>query len=533
MNSIFDPTLPENTSAITYWDGIAGCAKSLGICHAANAADSPIVLICESNEKVEHFLRELTYFSKGFDHLPVFALPDWETLPYDNFSPHQDITSERLRTLYNLPKLTKGILVISMSSLMHKLPPKEYIVSNSLDLVVGQQLELDRVKGEFVESGYKSVNTVLDHGEFAIRGSILDIYPMGSALPYRIDLFDNEIETLRTFDPETQRSISKVTEIKLLPAKEFPLDEDSIRSFRTNFHEFFDVDPRQCPIYQDVSNGIASPGLEYYLSLFFESLDTVFEFLPSNSVMIKAGDVYSSGSNFWQDIHNRYSDKQIDRFNPILNPREIFVEPDILMSKLKHYRQIEFKGHKNADNFNVTELPESLSLDTTNDRLTNLAEFTSEFQGKIIFCAETEGRQEVVIELLERSNIYPDKTISIHDFLKETSRIGITTAPLDQGMLARDENLAVITENQLLGKRVTQRRMRRKASENVELILKNLAELKVDDAIVHFEHGIGRYLGLETITTDDQATEFLVLEYAKATKPVSYTHLTLPTKRIV
>ena len=299
MNSIFDPNLPENTSKITYWDGIAGCAKSLGICHAANAADSPIVLICESNENVEHFLRELTYFSKGFDHLPVFALPDWETLPYDNFSPHQDITSERLRTLYNLPKLTKGILVISMSSLMHKLPPKEYIVSNSLDLVVGQQLELDRVKGEFVESGYKSVNTVLDHGEFAIRGSILDIYPMGSALPYRIDLFDNEIETLRTFDPETQRSISKVTEIKLLPAKEFPLDEDSIRSFRTNFHEFFDVDPRQCPIYQDVSNGIASPGLEYYLSLFFESLDTIFEFLPSASVMIKAGDIYRSGSNFW------------------------------------------------------------------------------------------------------------------------------------------------------------------------------------------------------------------------------------------
>ncbi len=528
MNSIFDPTLPENTSMKTYWDGIAGCAKSVGVCHAANAADAPIVLICESNEKVEHFLRELTYFSEGFDRLPVFALPDWETLPYDNFSPHQDITSERLRTLYNLPKLTRGILVISMPSLMHKLPPREYIVSNSLDLVVGQQLELDQVKGDLVESGYKSVNTVLDHGEFAIRGSILDIYPMGSTLPYRIDLFDNEIETLRTFDPETQRSISKVKEIKLLPAKEFPLDEDSIRNFRTNFHEFFDVDPRQCPIYQDVSNGIASPGLEYYLSLFFESLDTVFEFLPSNSVMIKAGDVYSSGSNFWQDVHNRYSDKQIDRFKPIVNPREVFVEPDILMSKLKHYRQIEFKQHKNAQNYNVTELPESLSLDTKNDRLTNLADFTSEFQGKIIFCAETEGRQEVVIELLERSNIYPDKTMSIHEFLKEASKIGITTAPLDQGMLARNENLAVITESQLFGKRITQRRMRRKASENVELILKNLAELKVDDAVVHFEHGVGRYRGLETITTDDQATEFLVLEYAKATKlfiPVTSLHL--------
>ena len=377
MNSIFDPTLPTNTSTTTYWYGISGCAESIGICHAANAADAPLVLICESNERVDHFLRELTYFSKGFDNLSVFALPDWETLPYDNFSPHQDITSERLRTLYNLPKLTKGVLVISMPSLMHKLPPKEYIASNSLDLAVGAQLELKQIKGELIDSGYKSVNTVLDHGEFAIRGSILDIYPMGSKLPYRIDLFDNEIETLRTFDPETQRSISKVEEIKLLPAMEFPLNEDSIRDFRTNFHELFNVDPRQCSIYQDVSNGIASPGLEYYLSLFFEYLDTVFEFLPSNSVIIKAGDIYHSGSSFWQDIQNRYSDKQIDQFNPILNPKEIFLEPDILMSKLKNFRQIEFKEQKNANNYNVTKLPEFLNLDTKNDHLNSLVKFTT------------------------------------------------------------------------------------------------------------------------------------------------------------
>ncbi len=528
MNSIFDPTLPINASTTTYWHGISGCAESIGICHAANTADAPLILICASNERVEHFLRELTYFSKGFDNLPVFALPDWETLPYDNFSPHPDITSERLRTLYNLPKLTRGVLVISMSSMMHKLPPREYIASNSLDLVVGAQLELETIKNELVESGYKSVDTVLDHGEFAIRGSILDIYPMGSKLPYRIDLFDNEIETLRTFDPETQRSISKVGEIKLLPAMEFPLDKDNIRTFRTNFHEFFDVDPRKCPIYQDVSNGIASPGLEYYLGLFFESLDTVLEFMPSNSIIIKAGDIYNSGGNFWQDIQRRYSDKQIDQFNPILNPKEIFVEPDILISKLKTYRQIEFKKHNKADNYNVKELPEFLNLDTKNDHLTNLAKFTTEFHGKIVFCAETEGRQEVVIELLGRSGIYPKKTDSIDAFLKEESRIGITIAPLDQGMLAHNENLAVISENQLLGNRVTQRRRRRNTSENVELILKNLSELKVNDAVVHFEHGVGKYRGLETITTDGKETEFLVLEYATETKlfiPVTSLHL--------
>ena len=210
----------------------------MAICHAASIADAPLILICENNETVEQFVRELSYFSRTFESLPIFGLPDWETLPYDNFSPHQDITSERLRTLYHLPKLKKGVLVISMPSLMHRLPPQNYIISNSLDLVVGQQLDIGQVKEDLVEAGYQSVNSVLEHGEFAIRGSILDIYPMGTPLPYRIDLFDNEIETLRTFDPETQRSISKVKEIKLLPAKEFPLDEVGIKTFRTNFMNF-------------------------------------------------------------------------------------------------------------------------------------------------------------------------------------------------------------------------------------------------------------------------------------------------------
>ena len=529
MNSILHPSLPKNLSSITYWKNISGCAKSMAICHAASIADAPLILICENNETVEQFVRELSYFSRTFESLPIFGLPDWETLPYDNFSPHQDITSERLRTLYHLPKLKKGVLVISMPSLMHKLPPQNYIISNSLDLVVGQQLDIGQVKEDLVEAGYQSVNSVLEHGEFAIRGSILDIYPMGTPLPYRIDLFDNEIETLRTFDPETQRSISKVKEIKLLPAKEFPLDEVGIKTFRTNFHELFDVDPRQCPIYQDVSEGLSSPGLEYYLSLFYESLDTVFEFLPSNSIIIKFGDLQRAGNHFWLDVKNRYSDKIIDRFNPILKPNEIFIEHDVILSKVKNYRQIEFKEHQHANDYNTAELPEFLSQKTSNNFCPDLVNFTQTFAGKIVFCAETEGRQESLIELLASSGIHPKKTSGIHSFLQSDSEFGITVAPLDQGKLSVSENLAVITESQLFGNQIAQRRRRRRRpSENTDLILKSLAELKVDDAVVHIDHGLGRYRGLETITTDGQATEFLVVEYAKETKlyiPVTSLHL--------
>ena len=501
----------------------------MAICHGANEADAPLILICENNETVEQFVRELSYFSRTFDNLPIFSLPDWETLPYDNFSPHQDITSERLRTLYHLPKLEKGVLVISMPSLMHKLPPQNYITSNSLDLVIGQKLELSQAKKDLVVAGYQSVNSVLDHGEFTIRGSILDIYPMGSQFPYRIDLFDNEIETLRTFDPETQRSISKVQEIKLLPAKEYPLDEIGIKNFRSNFHEIFDVDPRQCPIYQDVSEGLASPGLEYYLSLFFESLDTIFKFLPSNSIILKAGDLQRAGNDFWLDVKNRYLEKNIDRYNPILKPNKIFVEPDILLSKVKSYRQIEFKEHKNASDYNITKLPEFLSQKTDSSVFPNLADFANKFPGRIVFCAETEGRQEALIELLVRSDLCPNKTFNIDSFLHSGSKLGITVAPLDQGMVSFDEQLAVITETQLFGNQIAQRRRRRRRpSENTDLILKSLAELKVDDAVVHIDHGLGRYRGLETIITDGQATEFLVLEYAKETKlyiPVTSLHL--------
>ena len=518
MNSIQEPALPKNSSSICYWNNTSGCAKSIAICNAGNNATSPILVLCESNETVERSIRELKYFAQSFKDLPVLSLPDWETLPYDTFSPHQDITSQRLSALYHLPKLTRGILVLSISSLMHKLPPSKYIAANSLDLKVGEILEIEKFKEQLILSGYKTVDSVFEHGEFTIRGSIIDIFPMGSVLPYRIDLFDNEIETLRTFDPESQRSDQQIQEIKLLPAREYPLDDEGISKFRNGFHELFDIDPRQCPLYQDVSDGISSSGLEYYLALFYESLDSLFDFMPKEMIIIKEGQLQECGEKFWKDVEARYEVRLLDKHRPVLSPRSVFIPIDDLLSKLKNYRQIELKSHKSSFDFGAFILP-NLAI---NSRLTApfsaLKNFIKDSGPRTLLCTESTGRQETLLESLNAAGMKPTPIEHVNDFFQTKISLGITVAPLDQGMWLEQEHVALVTESQLYNNRVAQRRRRDERRANADFIIKSLAELRLNDAVVHVDHGIGRYQGLETLTTDNQTAEFLILEYANETK---------------
>ncbi|NKB31880.1 MAG: transcription-repair coupling factor [Pseudomonadales bacterium] len=518
MNSIQHPTIPGDAYESCYWQGTEGCASSLALCNAAAHADGPILLLCENNEVVEQSIRELKYFCAAHKDLPVFSLPDWETLPYDNFSPHQDIISERLSALFHLPQLTRGILVLSITSLMHRLPPHQYIAANSLDLKVGQQLAIEQIREQLTLAGYQSVDSVFEHGEFAVRGSIIDIFPMGSLVPYRIDLFDDEIETLRTFDPETQRSEHQVEEIKLLPGREYPLDEAGIAAFRNRFHELSDIDLRQCPLYQDVSDGINSPGLEYYLSLFFDELNTLFDFMPDNTIVLKLGDIKAAGDQFWQDIHNRYEDRLIDRYRPILNPEDVFVPVDQILSKTKNYRQIEFKVHANALDLGSTSLPDLASNPRLAKPFTSVEQFLAAQDSRTLFCAESAGRRETLIELLKQIGIQPQPVDHWSEFVAGNYKIAIAVAPLDHGMWLQKENLALITETQLFGDRVAQRRRRKKTQNNTDFIVKSLTELRINDAVVHIDHGVGRYRGLQTITTDGQTTEFLTLEYANEAK---------------
>ena len=534
MIQISDPPLPQGTAQTQYWTGLPGSSLSLALANAVSKADAPLLLICADNEMVEQSIRELRYFCSNSqlldsaDNSPtVLSLPDWETLPYDNFSPHQDIVSDRLNALFHLPNLDRGVLVVSISSLMHRLVPRAYVLGNSLDLKLGQQLDIEQMRRQLVLAGYASVDAVNEHGEFAVRGSILDVFPMGSDTPYRIDLFDDEIETLRTFDPETQRSQQQVDEIRLLPGHEYRLDAKGIAAFRSRFQELFDIDLRQCPLYQDVSDGINSPGLEYYLALFHEQLDNLFDFLPDNMIVCRRGDLKQAGERFWRDIQARYEDRQIDRFRPILKPDAVFLHIDDVLAKVKAFRQIEIRQHPSASDFAISDLPDLSNNPRQQNPLESLTRFISSHGGKVLFCAESSGRRETLLELLRHSGIAPQPCKHWQEFLESESDVGIVVAPLDRG-LCLPQGLALITETQLFGNRVAQRRRRARSHSNSDQLIKSLGELHIDDAVVHVDHGVGRYRGLQTITTDGQATEFLTLEYANNAKlyvPVASLHL--------
>jgi transcription-repair coupling factor (superfamily II helicase) len=533
MNTIYNPPLPQESLLASHWQQTFGSATSLALANAAANSEGPLLLICQDNESVEQFKRELRYFCNKLpnrtDPLQVFSLPDWETLPYDNFSPHQDIVSDRLSALYHLPDLEQGILVTSIGSLMHKLPPKTYIRGNSLDLVVGQQLSIQTMRTQLVDAGYQAVDSVFEHGEFAVRGSILDIYPMGSRFPYRIDLLDDEIETLRIFNPETQRSDQRIEQIRLLPGREYPLDARGITAFRSNFREKFDVDLRQCPLYQDVSDGISSPGLEYYLALFYERLDSLFDFLPATTTCCKIGDLAGAGQNFWRDIQRRYEDRQIDHYRPILPPTDIFLTIDTVLADLKQFKQISFASGSTAVSLQSLRLPELSSDAKLKTPFAAVEQFIDQNpEQRILFCAESAGRRETLLEVLKQIQIKPEQFEHLQDFVDSTSCCGIIVAPLDQGLWLEDKKLLLITEAQLFGNRIAQRRRRNKKQSDTDFIVKSLTELSIGDAVVHLDHGVGRYLGLQTINTDGQDTEFLTLEYANAAKlyvPVLSLHL--------
>ena len=533
MANIFNPPLPQDSQLSCYWKQADGSATSLAIASAASISEGPLLLVCEDNESVEQFKRELKYFcARNPDQeesLEVFSLPDWETLPYDNFSPHQDIISDRLNALYHMPQLKQGILVVSITSLMHRLPPRKYISANSLVLNVGQELSISEIREQLVNAGYQSVDSVFEHGEFAVRGSIIDIYPMGSRFPFRIDLIGDEIETLRIFDPETQRSDQQVEQIRLLPGREYPLDAKGITAFRGEFRERFDLDLRQCPIYQDVSDGINSPGLEYYLGLFFDELSSLFDFLPDSTCCCTIGDIRQSGDNFWRDIQSRYEDGQIDRYRPILSPEEIFLPVDSILSDLKRFRRISFKDSRSAFDLESSPLPSLGSDARLKKPFSAVQQFISDNDDqRVLFCAESAGRRETLLEILKQLDIIPASFEHWQDFVNAGHPIGIIVAPLDQGMWLPQHKLVLITEAQLFGNRIAQRRRRRKSQSNTDFIVKSLTELRIDDAVVHIDHGIGRFRGLQTITTDGQATEFLTLEYANDAKlyvPVSSLHL--------
>lgn len=521
------PKLP-GAAGKQHWGNLPGAALSLAVAEAASAAKRFTLLLTADSQSAERLQEELAFFAPD---LPVLHFPDWETLPYDVFSPHQDIISQRIATLYRLPEIKHGVLVVPIATALHRLAPTRFLLGSGLLLDVGQKLDVEEMRARLEAAGYRCVDTVYEHGEFAVRGALIDLFPMGSETPYRIDLFDDEIETLRTFDPETQRSVDKVESIRLLPAREFPLEKKAVTDFRGRFRERFDVDYRRCPIYQDLASGITPAGIEYYLPLFFEETGTLFDYLPSDTQVFSLPGIEQAAEQFWLDARTRYEDRRVDPERPLLPPADIFLPVEDCFARLKHWPRVvvsqeDVEVGVGRERFYARALPDLAIQAKASEPLAALRRFIEEYPGRVLFCAESAGRREVLLELLARLKLKPQEVANWHEFTASRERLAICIAPLDEGLLL--DQIALIAESPLFGQRVMQRRRREKSRDGGDNVIKNLTELREGAPVVHIDHGVGRYLGLVTMEFDGQAAEFLALMYAEEAKlyvPVASLHL--------
>lgn len=537
------PVAPVKAADHRIWGQLHGSSDALAICESARAHQGLTLVITRSTEESIRLEQSMRFYlglptdedqpAITPDGLELLSLPDWETLPYDLFSPHQDITSRRIRALHRLPTTNHGVLVVPARTLMHRLPPVSYLQGNTLLLEVGQSLDIDNWRMQLESAGYRHADNVYEHGEYAVRGAILDIFPMGATRPYRIDLFDDEIETLRTFDPETQRSIDRIERIELLPANEFPWHKEARSGFRNRWFEQLPHADKDAPIYQDVTHGITPPGIEYYLPLFFDQTATLFDYLPGETLVFTASGLNEAASAFDADTRARYEDRRHDRMRPILPPAELFLQKDELFGLLKGFPRVtmtteatESSGGRNCQ----TDVMPDVAMDgRAADPAGRLKRFISEFHGRVLICAESSGRREALIENLADHGLKLSTLENWQAFVSDPSAtLCITVAPMEYGLLLPDHHLALITETALFGERVLQRRRREKPTEADDAGYRDLSELRIGAPVVHIDHGVGRYQGLETITVEGEASEFLMLEYAGGSKlyvPVSSLHL--------
>ena len=539
LTSLLDPVLPVSRGTSQYCGRLYGSSRGLFISNLAEKhTQAPIVVVVEDMNMALELDAELRFFLRQKQAQEMLSFPDWEILPYDVFSPHQDIISQRLEALYHLPNRQTGILIVPASMLCQRISPKSFIQGNILLFKVGDTVDVEHFRTRLQAAGYNCVSQVMEHGEFAVRGSLLDIFPMGSDTPIRIDLFDDEIETIRTFDSETQRTIDKIDNIRMLPAREFPFTEQARSSFRQNWRERFEGDPSKVQVYRDVSQGILPGGIEYYLPLFFQETDNLLDYLPNDSLFVMSEGSEAAIDNFWQEVNERHEQRCHDVERPILKPEEIYISPEKAKSTINGFRKVVFQvfehdvhdGPAQTDKSNfATHRPPQVQLNIRGaDPSHALQLFLNQHKGKTLFTAETEGRREALIDLLRGHHLTPTPVKTWHEFIEKPDLLCISIAPLDQGLVISNPDLAIITEAQLFGEKIQQRRRRNRATKDNESIIQNLSELSIGAPVVHEDHGVGRYLGLQHLEINGTEHEFLTLEYASNDKlyvPVSSLHL--------
>lgn len=504
-------------------------------------------------QDAEQALRLQTAWRFFRPHDTAVFLPDWETLPYERFSPHQDLVSERLSALWQIKSGAADVLFVPVATAMQKLPPVPFLTGRTFWLKTGQTLDIGRLKSDLVDAGYNHVSHVVAAGEFAVRGGIVDLFPMGSEMPYRIDLFDDEIDSIKTFDTETQRTISPVSEIRLLPAHEFPTDSEAQKIFRSRFREEVDGNPNDAAVYKAVSNGHFGAGVEYYLPLFFENeLETLFDYIGEDALFVSLGDVHAEANRFWSDVKSRYAMAQGDKTYPPLLPQHLYLSADVFAGRLKNYGQVlpDVSGKEHT-------LPDLAVNRQSDEPLQALKDFQTAFEGRILLCAESLGRRETMLGFLQQNGLKAKPVSDWQGFLSAHEPLMITVAPLAYGFklgglqspsqqqaapaserenwgeskaVAAQSTIAVITESDLYQyvARSHAHNRRKKHAAVSDGLLRDLAEINIGDPVVHEEHGIGRYMGLVTMDLGGETNEMMLLEYAGEAQlyvPVSQLHL--------
>ncbi|PVZ87992.1 transcription-repair coupling factor [Serratia sp. S1B] len=520
--------LPVRAGDLRQLGQLTGSACAVECAEIAERHPGPVLLIAPDMQNALRLRDEIQQFTDQM----VTTLADWETLPYDSFSPHQEIISSRLSRLYQLPTMARGIIILPVNTLMQRVCPHEFLRGHALVMKKGQHQSRDLLRTQLEQSGYRCVDQVMAHGEFATRGALLDLFPMGSEVPFRIDFFDDEIDSLRTFDIDSQRTLSEVEAINLLPAHEFPTDKNAIELFRSQWREQFEVRRDAEHIYQQVSKGTWPAGIEYWQPLFFnQPLVSLFSYLPANTLVVNTGDLESSAERFWQDVNQRFESRRIDPMRPLLPPETLWLRVDALFGELKAWPRIALKREELPDkagccNLGYQPLPDLAVQAQQKAPLDNLRRFIEHFTGSMVFSVESEGRRETLQELLGRIKLNPPVIQRLDELNTTGSYLMVGAA--EQGFIDTLRNRAMICESDLLGERVSNRRRDNRRTINTDTLIRNLAELHPGQPVVHLEHGVGRYVGLTTLEAGGIKAEYLILAYSGDDKlyvPVSSLHL--------
>lgn len=516
-----------------FWNNLHGCADALLLAETIRHSKRFILVVCTDTASAIRLEQEVKCFLDKPER--ILAFPDWETLTYDLFSPLPEIISQRLHTLSALSQNAIGALIVPVVTLMQRIAPRHYILANTLNIRTGQQLDIEPFRSRMESVGYQCVSQVLQHGEFALRGAILDLFPMGSKEPYRIEFFDDEVETIRTFDPETQRSNEKKDRIELFPGREFPFDEAAIKQFRQSFRQLFpDINTQQCPLYQDVSKGIPFGGIEYYQPLFVDRMESLLDYLPDQTLCMLHHDIDTAIGQFVEETRHRYDQRSHSTERPVLAPDRLFLSESELRASLMAMPGIrigegdtlpEHIPLKSTVNFQTRPL---LPLHDRDETATTLSSLQEDFACRILFVAESAGQREVMLHRLSQTGIQPVLVEHWDEYLSSPATVCLLVAQIEQGVIFLDLNTIIITEPFFTGHRPKQRQRRNSVHKDFGQLLKNLEELAPGTPVVHRQHGVGRYLGLQHLNVGGIDTEFLALQYAGQDKlyvPVASLHL--------